>query len=152
MNPLFQSKSSNLFVLIRRYSTLFDLLWWIMLNYSFRFIPFRFVLRFQSPLFCFVLIHFRIQTLEIRLGHELNHKKHYSPELTVFLFRFSFQVFLHYLDSLSLPVSDTLQARDNSFRVVKTSWYLDAPFENSTCLYWYLCLGRIINAKLFDIS
>ena len=46
MNRLFRSKPNNLFVLIRRYSTLFDLSWQIMLNYSF-----QFVLQFESTLF-----------------------------------------------------------------------------------------------------
>ena len=35
LNRLFQFKPNNLFVLIHRYSTLLDLLWPIMSNYSF---------------------------------------------------------------------------------------------------------------------
>ena len=39
------------------------ILWRIMSNYVFRFVLFRFVLLFESPLFRFVSIHLRIQTL-----------------------------------------------------------------------------------------
>ena len=56
MNWLFQSKPNGLFVLIHWYSTLFNSLRWIMLNYSCWFALFCFLLRFQSPPFLFVLI------------------------------------------------------------------------------------------------
>ena len=54
-----------------------------MSNYSPRFASFRFVLRFESPLFWLVSIRLRIQPLCIRFGHESNHKNHYSPELSI---------------------------------------------------------------------
>ena len=91
MNRLFQFKPNNLFILIRWYSTLFNLLWQIMSNYLFGFVSFRFVVRFKSPLFWFVSIRFRIQTLKIRFGHESNHKKHYSPKLSGAGLRFNFE-------------------------------------------------------------
>ena len=96
MNRLFWSKPNNLFVLIRQYSTLFDLLWRIMSNYLFWFISFWFVLRFQSPLFWFISIRLWIQTLYIQFGHELNHKKHYSPKLNIILeSELMFNIFWH---------------------------------------------------------
>ena len=51
---LFENIRYNLFILICRFSTLFDFLRWIMSNYSFDSFRFNFFFQFKSPLFiCF---------------------------------------------------------------------------------------------------
>ena len=51
---LFENIRYNLFIIICRFSTLFDFLRWIMSNYSFDSFRFNFFFQFKSPLFiCF---------------------------------------------------------------------------------------------------
>ena len=73
MNPLFQSKPNNVFVLSCRYSKLFDLLWWFMSNYSFKVVSFQLVLWFESPLFLFILICYRFDLVTNKIRKSTIH-------------------------------------------------------------------------------